>query len=252
MRIFLGLLAFVALLYAAACAGLYFFQRSLIYFPQPGSSARLGASVLRLAVEGGDVLVTTRPRSGRAAVLYFGGNAEDVASSLPELAQAFPEHSLYLMHYRGYGGSIGSPSEAALHQDARALYETVRTRQPQVVVIGRSLGSGIAIRLAAEQAVARLVLVTPYDSLQDLAAQQFPYFPVRWLLADKFESHRYAPRITVPTTLVAAEDDEVIPMESTLRLYRRFADRTATLKLIPQAGHNTLSGSPLYLEALRG
>jgi pimeloyl-ACP methyl ester carboxylesterase len=94
------------------------------------------------------------------------------------------------------------------------------------------------------------VLVTPYDSLQALAAQQFPMFPVRWLLRDKFESGLHAPRIAVPTLIVAAEHDEVIPRASTEQLHRRFAPGIATMKVVARTGHNTISGSPEYAAAL--
>jgi pimeloyl-ACP methyl ester carboxylesterase len=251
MRTALGLLVLIAVLYAAACVALFFFQRSLIYFPQ-AVPARAGASLMKLPVPDGDVLVSVLPRAGpgAGALLYFGGNAEDVSASLPELARAFPQRSLYLLHYRGYGGSAGAPSEAALLDDARALFDQVHATHADVLAMGRSLGSGVAVRLAAERPVSRLVLVTPYDSLQGLAAQQFPMFPVRWLLRDKFDSGRHAERISVPTLIVAAEDDEVIPRASTEQLHRRFAPGIATMKVVPRTGHNTISHSPEYARAL--
>lgn len=249
MRTFLTLLAVAVLVYLAACAALFHFQRSLIYFPQ--TAARPGDN-LALEVEGATLQVATRPRSGPDAVIYFGGNAEDVSATLPELASAFPTQALFLMHYRGYGGSSGAPSEQALHQDALALFDRVSAQHPQVVVVGRSLGSGVAVRLATVRPVARLVLVTPYDSLQDLAASLYPIFPVRWLLADKFESKRYAPLLQVPTTIVAAERDEVIPRASTDQLHASFAAGVARMHVLPGVGHNTISAHPLYPALLRG
>ena len=249
MRTAFGLLATIAALYVVACAALFFFQRSLIYFPH-AVPARAGASLMTLPVPGGEVLVSVRPREGEAALLYFGGNAEDVSASLPDLAQAFPQRALYLLHYRGYGGSAGAPSEAALLEDARALFDKVHAKHGDVLAMGRSLGTGVAVRLAAERPVSRLLLVTPYDSLQDLAAQQFPIFPVRWLLQDKFDSGLHAPRITVPTLIVAAEHDEIIPRASTERLHRRFAPGIATLKVVPRTGHNSISDSQEYAKSL--
>lgn len=250
MRLLLTLLAIAAALYIAACAALYFFQRSLIYYPQ----ASANAATSRMNLRSGEVnlVISIRERAGPAAVIYFGGNAEDVSGSLPELSQAFPERALYLMNYRGYGGSAGSPSEAALHNDALALYDMARANHQDIVVVGRSLGTGIAVRLAAQKEVSRLVLVTPYDSLQELAASQFPIFPVRWLLGDKYESHRHAPSVAAPTTIVLAEHDEVIPRASTERLFSRFAPGVAKLTVVPGTGHNTVSNHPLYLELLRG
>jgi hypothetical protein len=95
------------------------------------------------------------------------------------------------------------------------------------------------------------VLITPYSSIVELGAQQFRYFPVRWLLQDKYESWRYAPKIAVPTLLIAAENDEVIPRASTEDLYARFKPGIASLQVIPEVGHNTISASPLYLTSLR-
>jgi len=250
MRILFTLITIAAAFYIAACAALFFFQRSLIYYPQPSTNGT--ASRMNLRSGEVDLVIAIRERPGPAAVIYFGGNAEDVSGSLPELSQAFADRALYLMNYRGYGGSAGSPSEAALHNDALALFDMARANHQDIVVVGRSLGTGIAIRLATQREVSRLVLVTPYDSLQELAAAQFPLFPVRWLLGDKYESNRHAPGIAAPTTIVLAEHDEVIPRASTERLFTRFAPGVAKLTVVPGTGHNTVSMHPLYLELLRG
>lgn len=250
MRATLWFLSFVVLLYGGACAALYAFQRSFLYFPQPSALAGPG-SVRKLAVEGAELAVSVRPRSGPKALIYFGGNAEDVSQQLPWFARAFPDHSIYLLHYRGYGGSTGAPTEALLKSDAQALFDLVHAEHPDVAVVGRSLGSGVAVHLASQRPVSRLVLVTPYDSIVELAARQFPAFPVRWLLTDKFESWRHAPSIRVPTLLLAAEFDNVIPRWSTDRLRTRFADGVASFSVVPGTDHNTISNSPQYLEALR-
>lgn len=244
---------FVALLagYLGLCALLFFFQRSLIYFPQPRSPVP-GAGTMQLATEAGPVLVTTRQRPGSQAVIYFGGNAEDVSFSLPSLATAFPGHALYLLHYRGYGGSAGAPSEATLFADAIALFDRVHAEHTSVIVVGRSLGSGVAVHLASQRPVARLVLVTPYNSIQELAAQRFPYFPIRWLLRDKFESWRYAEKISIPTLLLAAEYDDVIPLESTQALLARFSTGMARLEIVPGHDHNSISEGEAYIPLLKG
>ena len=245
------LVAVVALVYLGLCAVLFFYQRNLIYFPQPRASGN-GANTLTLQADGAQLLVTTRQRIGPNALLYFGGNAEDVSYSLPGLAAAFPDYAIYLLHYRGYGGSTGKPSEAALFADALLLFDKVHTEHQNIVVVGRSLGSGVAVHLASVRPVARLVLVTPYDSLQELAAQQFPYFPVRWLMLDKFESSKYAAQVTTPTLIVAAEHDEVIPRASTETLYKHFRAGVASFKVVAGTGHNTISESPEYLPLLSG
>ncbi len=189
--------------------------------------------------------------AGPEAVVYFGGNAEDVSLNLPDFRAAFPGHSLFLMHYRGYGGSAGEPSEEGLFADGVALLDRVVAAHPNVTLIGRSLGSGIAVRLAAVRPVSQLVLVTPYDSILGIAQQQFALFPVRWLLRDKYESWRYAPLVSAPVLLLAAEHDEVIPRASTELLRTRFQQGNLRYAVIPNTGHNTISQNQAYWEFLR-
>ena len=119
-------------------------------------------------------------------------------------------------------------------------------------VVGRSLGSGVAVRLASQRPAAHLVLITPYNSIQELAQSRFPYIPVQWLLKDKFESWKYVQQIRVPTLLIAAEQDQVIPRASTDALFSHFTQGLASLKVIPAAGHNSLSQRPEYLRLLKG
>jgi len=109
---------------------------------------------------------------------------------------------------------LGVPPEKALFEDAPTLFDAVHAKHADVDVVGRSLGSGIAVYVASVRPVARLVLVTPFDSLRDLAAAQFPYVPVKWLMLDKFESWKYAPHVSAPTRIIAAEHDEIVPRAS--------------------------------------
>ena len=244
------LLAIVAFMYSAVCLVLFAMQRSMIYYPQPGA-AESPDGTLTFQVHGATLHVSVRAHASPKALIYFGGNAEDVSLSLPAFSSAFPDRALFLLHYRGYGGSSGKPSEEAIQNDALALFDRVHLEYSDIAVVGRSLGSGVAVRLAGQRPVSSLVLVTPYDSIQELAARQFPYFPIRWLLTDKFESWRYAPAIRVPTLLLAAANDEVIPRSSTEKLYGAFSAGVASLKFIPETAHNTISNSALYLEEIR-
>ncbi|MGW8394238.1 alpha/beta hydrolase [Pseudoduganella sp. HUAS MS19] len=242
MRLLLPLLLSVLAVYVAVCALVFFRQRSMIYFPQ----AFEGGTVL--ALDGGvRVGVTLDEQPGPAAVIYFGGNAEAVGHSLPELQAAFPGHALYLMHYRGYGATPGEPTEAGLFADALALYEHVRARHPQVTIVGRSLGSGIATRLAGSKPAERLVLVTPYDSMAGAASHHYPWLPVRLLLRERYDSAGYAATVNAPTTIFAAERDDIIPRASSEALYRSFRPGLATFHVVPGVGHNDISLSQLPL-----
>ncbi|MNF54178.1 Alpha/beta hydrolase family protein [compost metagenome] len=250
MRSLIGVVLLAAALYLGLCLALFLFQRSLIYFPQPraiGGPERL----LMLPVTDQRIAVTVRPLASAKALIYFGGNAEDVSRSLPSFAEAFPDHALYLLHYRGFGDSTGKPTEEAIQHDALALFDKVRALHAEVALVGRSLGSGVAIRLASQRPASRLVLVTPYNSILELAQRQFPIFPVRWMLHDKYESWRYAPTIAVPTLVIAAEHDEVIPRWSTEKLIGQFRPGVARVEVIAGTGHNDIGESPEYLRLLR-
>jgi uncharacterized protein len=250
-RAILIIAAIAAIAYVGLCVALFLAQRSFIYYPQRKIPTD-NSPTLTLNLDGERIQVSTRLEPGTNAVIYFGGNAEDVSRSLPTLAAAFPGRSLYALNYRGYGGSTGKPSEATLIADALALFDHVHADQPRIIVIGRSLGSGVAVHIASMRPADSLVLITPYDSLAALAAGQFPFFPVRRLLLDKFESWRYAPKITAPTRLIAAQDDDVIPFASTQSLFEHFPKTLATLTVIPGVGHNSISESPDYIPLLRG
>jgi pimeloyl-ACP methyl ester carboxylesterase len=228
---------------------MFFTQRSLIYYPQPRAN-RDGVPVMTLHTDAGPVLVSTRPASGPGAMIYFGGNAEDVSLDLSDFSSAFPDDAIYLLHYRGYGGSAGKPSEQALFADALMLFDQVHVQHPNITLVGRSLGTGIAVKIASERPITRLVLITPFDSLTDVAAQAYRWLPVRLLMRDKYDSWKYAPQVIAPTRIIAAGDDEIIPRSSTERLRTRFKPGVATYTVIPGVGHNTISDSGDYLRLI--
>jgi pimeloyl-ACP methyl ester carboxylesterase len=244
----LGFVAVALAMYRAACFVLFMQQRHLLYFPQAARHVDAGARPLR--AQGPRVLVSTREVAGPKAVVYFGGNAEDVSRSLPTLQAAFPDSSLYLLHYRGYGGSEGEATEEALVADALALFDQAHAAHAQVTVLGRSLGSGLAVHVASLRPASKLVLVTPYDSIVGIAAEQYPFMPVSLILQDKYESFRYAPKVRAPTHLIAAGADRIIPRASTEQLLRRFAPGVAHLSVVAGAGHNSISQDPHYLGLL--
>lgn len=241
----MSLVALIVIVYLVLCAALFVFQRSLIYFPQPGT---LNAADTLVKMPDADIRVSTREHSGPKALIYFGGNAEDVSRNLPGFAEAFPDYALYLMNYRGFGGSGGSPSEEAIAEDALALFDQVYASHPQIAVIGRSLGSGVAVRLASQRPATQLILVTPFNSLVEIATRQYPWVPVQWLLKDRFESGKYAAHISVPTLLLAASDDQVVPRASSQRLLGHFPKGVATLRVVPDSGHNSISERREYLQ----
>jgi pimeloyl-ACP methyl ester carboxylesterase len=242
LRIFLTMAVIAAVVFVGACAALFAFQRSLIYYPQPRSNTQAST----LTTLPGGVNVSTVPRSTPDAVLYYGGNGEDVSEDAPDLTDTFPHSAIYLLHYPGYGGSSGRPTQQAIFAAALALYDRAHADHPNITIIGRSLGTGVATFVASQRPVVRLILVTPFDSLGDAAAAQYPFLPVRWLLLDKYESWRYAAEIIAPTLILVAADDEIIPRSSSDRLRTRFRSGLVSYVLIPDASHNTISQAPNY------
>ena len=247
----------VAAIYVAICGLLFFNQRSQIYFPTPAIertdlgmlTVESGAERLRLWRVG--------PRTddpAAPALIYFGGNAESVEGNAGDFASAFPSHAIYLVNFRGYGGSTGTPSEAGFFTDAEAIHDTVAARHPGrgMAVVGRSLGSGVATYLASVREVQRLVLVTPFDSLVNVAREHFRWLPVGLLLRDRFESVERvrAGRIRAQTLIVIANADEVVPAARGEALAAAFPAAQVRVLRLAGAQHNSVGMFPEYLRSL--
>ena len=135
--------------------------------------------------------------------------------------------------------------------DALAVFDQVQSRHAEITVMGRSLGSGVAVQLAAKRPVERLVLVTPFDSLVNVAKEYFRWLPVGWLMRDRYESSRRASLVSAPVLVVVAGEDEIIPRARSEALAGAFAPGQVEVVVVPGVGHNTLDLSPGYLEAVR-
>lgn len=244
MKRMFGMIVFIILaLYLAACTTVYSQQRALIYHPMPATVENQRNSV-EWQHDGERLRVTQILRSGTQAILYFGGNAEDVSYTAQELSQVFPDKTIYALHYRSYAGSTGQPSEASLVGDAIALFDKVHEQYPHIQVMGRSLGTGIAVQLAHARNVEKMVLVTPYDSMQAVAQGHYPYLPVGLLLKDKYNSVQFAPDIKIPVTLLVAEQDTLIPPIHAQRLKMALPQTTVKSVTFAGKGHNDIDQAP--------
>jgi pimeloyl-ACP methyl ester carboxylesterase len=240
----------VAALYGVVCVLLYFGQRSLLYHPMAESQSP-HAQAIRLERDGVSLKIWEIARPGDGAVIYFGGNGDNAAWYVDDFAKTFPDRSIYLVNYRGYAGSTGLPTEKALLADAEAVFDKVHESHSDVAVIGRSLGSGVAVYLAGVRDVHKLVLVTPYDSIEHLAEAQVAWIPVSWILEDKFDSLARAKKVQAPVLVLMAEHDTVVPRASTQRLLAAFAAPHVEAKTIRAADHNSIVGSAEYLREMR-
>lgn len=253
-----GILQVLVVLFVAFCLLLYLFQGKMIFFPQPTALANLSRYADReIRLQHGDVTLTgwffeDRIDADHPLIVYYGGNAEDVSLNFADLDR-FAAQSFLFMNYRGYGQSQGRPSEKAFFDDALFIYDQVLASEgidpSHVVLMGRSLGSGVAVHVAAKRRVGRVILVTPFDSLVNVARSHYPIFPVRWLLRHRFDSAALAPGIAVPALFLTAANDEIVPP--------RFADNLqgvwggkATAVRIEGTDHNTIETSPDYWEAV--
>ena len=249
-KLVLGLVALPVLGYSAACAWLYAKQRELLYYPQL-TKAEVEQTDFGIARNGvmlnGWLVNIGKPN----AIIYFGGNAERVEERRDEFAKWFPDSSVYLVPYRGYGASEGIPNEADLLEDALAVYDQVRARQPgaPIVVIGRSLGSGVASYVASQRPVTKLALVTPFDSMADVAQAHYPWLPVHWLVQERYESTRYLAKYAGPILVIRAGKDQVIPAANTARLIAALPKPPQIVDL-PDADHNTIGADSAYGKAL--
>lgn len=235
--------------YVLICALLYLVQDRLLYLPTP-ETAHAGARALRFECGGATLKVWELHGTARSAVLYFGGNAEDVGANLADFDAAFPDRAVYLVNYRGYGGSTGTASEAALTADAAAVYDLLSARHDHIAVIGRSLGSGVAVALASRRPVERLVLVTPFDSIARVAADHFPWLPVQWLIRDRYDSLDRIGQVRAPMLVVVAERDEVVPRPRSQALIAAIPLPQREVVIVPGATHNDISLFPVYSRSL--
>jgi pimeloyl-ACP methyl ester carboxylesterase len=247
----LKLLGLVLVVYVLVCVFVYAQQRSLIYYPTPASEGGVGEAVA-FPVSGAVLQLRVVRRAGSSAVIYFGGNAESVTASADELARAAPDRTWVFVNYRGYGGSTGSPSERALVADALAVWDWARAKYTDVAVVGRSLGSGVAVQLAASRPVSHLVLVTPFDSLVSVGQAAMPWLPVSWLAKDRYESVDYAPRISCPSLVLIAANDEVVAPAHARRLVAAFRPGTVSFLAVSGAGHNDIQLWPPYGATIGG
>jgi uncharacterized protein len=239
--------------YVVALIGLTWTQRSLIYFPNPEAvtPAKAGfpkAEVLHIETADKERLVAwyVPAASGKPLFLYFQGNGGGLSDRVDRFEPMTGDgEGLLAVAYRSYFGSTGSPTEAGLHLDAEAAYaEAIKLgySPDRIVIIGESLGTGVAVALAARKPAAALILDSPYTSIVDIAAEQYWMFPVRLLMWDRFYSDRLIGTIHIPVLMTHGTDDGVIPFHFGEALFK-LANEPKMFIEVPRAGHVML-GKP--------
>jgi uncharacterized protein len=242
----------------AVCIGVYVLaltilaigQRRLLYFPYasevpPAAVALTKADIFHLQTEDGERLLAwyVAPARGRPLILYFHGNANGLADRGPRFQRLTETgDGLLAVEYRGYPGSTGSPSEDGLLRDGEATYaKAIALGLPadRFVVMGESLGTGVAVDIASRHKIGALVLDSPYSSTVDVAAARFWMFPVRWLMRDQFHSDEKIGKITAPVLMVHGSGDWTVPIRFGERLFA-LANQPKDFIRVDGAGHLAL------------
>lgn len=244
---------------------LYFNQERMLFFPRPLSPSakemlreRSPQGEVRLTATDGTPLhgwllnVSTSTR--RPLLIYWGGNAEEVSSFLLTESQRLPGWAILAVNYRGYGESGGKPGERALFDDGRLLFDWAQQHPgidpAHIVVMGRSLGSGVAVQVAAERQVAGVCLISPYDSIRSLAQKMYPVVPIGWLLKHPFDSLARARAIQAPLLALMAGEDTIVPIDHSQRLVAAWGGPHQA-KILPGVDHDNIVFSVGYYDAIR-
>ncbi len=250
VRVTFSILGTVLLAYLALVAMAYAFQGRLIY-PVPPTNREVppGYEAVRYnTADGLEIAAGYRPASaGMPTLLFFHGNGADWQSTAWVTdALAAEGYGVLAAEYRGYGGNTGSPSELGLYEDARGAWRFLRARgvaEGDIVLVGNSIGSGVATHLATEVGARALVLISPFDSLEETAARLMRWLPVRLLLRDRYANAEKLPTIDVPILILHGEEDTLIGLDQA----RALAAANDQTKIITYSGwgHDLIVHEPI-------
>jgi fermentation-respiration switch protein FrsA (DUF1100 family) len=237
-------------LYATVLSGMYFYQRELQYFPSrhdptPESVGLAGVNRVELSTPDGETLVLwfAPPAADRPVILFLHGNGGSIADRADRFAFYLARgYGVAFLSWRGYGGSTGVPSETGFVTDAKTAYDHLRAEgvaPNRIVLVGESLGTGVAVQLAAANPVGAVVLEAPFSSAVDLARAAYPWLPVGLLMKDQFRSRDHIASIRAPILILHGDRDQVVPPGFGQRLYEAARDPKTFLSLGP-VGHEAL------------
>jgi fermentation-respiration switch protein FrsA (DUF1100 family) len=244
-----GLLILALAGYGGLVALLYVTQRAMQYFPErlrttPSAAGLPQAEEVVLDTADGERVIGWHipPRGDKPVVLYFHGNGGSLRGRVDRFRALTADGTgLLALSYRGYGGSSGRPTEAGLLADAAAAYGFAATRYgaARLALWGESLGSGVAVALAAENPVGHVILESPFTSAADVGAAAYWFVPVRLLMKDQFRSDLRIGKVTAPVLVLHGERDAVVPIALGERLYA-LINAPKRFVRFPGAGHNEL------------
>lgn len=231
-------LAVAAGLYLVLAGAIFFLQGSLI-FPAPPRGRPPAFADHLLEAGSARYLWFAPPAPDAPVVVQFHGNGEDLADIGPDLDLAREAGcGVAAVEFPGYGVAPGTPGEAAIYEAAEAVVRKLNVPQERLVLMGRSLGSGVAVELARRGHGARVALISPYTSIAALGQGLYPWLPVSLMTRHRFDSLSKAPAVKVPVLVVHGTDDEVVPFWMGERLARAFPN--GQLDRVVGGHHNDL------------
>jgi fermentation-respiration switch protein FrsA (DUF1100 family) len=250
MKILIAIFLLLAGAYVALATALYFGQRALMYHPPetvartPASAGLPAASNIRIKTADGEQLVAwfAPPDGDKPLVIFFHGNAEVLSWRTARFKKLAQEGvGLLAVSFRGYAGSTGTPTEDGLIADGEAAYRFAAARYParRIAIWGYSLGSGVAVRVAAAHPIAKLVLEAPFTSTLEVARARFPFMPVGWLMLDRFLSIDHVKDVRAPLLVLHGEQDRVVPIRFGEALFAA-ANEPKRFVRFPEGGHVNL------------
>ncbi len=250
MMLLVRILGLLVLGYAVLCAFVYLNQRNMMFFPAtervpPAGTGLAGVREVEFVTHDGEPLYSWYRQAveGQPTILFFHGNGGSVAwRSYRFSATSDTGFGMFMLGYPGYGGSGGSPSEAALHEAGRFAYDWLLeagVAARDIVIYGESIGSGVGVQLAARVEAAALVLEAPMSSAADVAAEHYSFLPVRYLLRDTFESTKHVSRADMPLLIIHGDADTIIPIKYGEKLFDA-ANEPKQFVRLQGAGHNNL------------
>jgi len=253
MRAVLIIVTLVAIVFILMVAYLYLNQRKMLYFPQgldrSWEHIKVNAEFEYEFERDGVVLRgwLLNPHNERL-VIYYGGNGEELSHNI-EQYQRLADVAFLLVNYRGYGDSEGAPTEVNLVGDALAIFDELSKTYSSIVLMGRSLGSGVAVQVASKREVDTLILVTPYDSIAEVAQGIYPWAPISLLIKDPYDSLQASRDVHQKALFLIAEFDEIIPNQHSRKLADHWKGEFDWV-LVEDANHNSITEFPAYWEAL--
>jgi len=258
MMSIIKVLLILLIAYLIICGLIYLVQEKFIFFPEKLSKEyrfvfRQAFEEINIEMEDGDILnaLLFKADSSKGLIFYLHGNAGSIRS-WGEVAETYTDmnYDLFMPDYRGYGKSDGRiRNESQLYNDIKTVYDHIKSRyaEDKIIILGYSLGTGLATRLASSSQSRLLILQAPFFSLIDMKKHYFPFIPT-FILKYKFETNSYIRQCKMPVVIFHGDKDEIIYYGSSLKL-KELIKETDTLITLKGQQHNGMSGNIQYLEA---